>query len=147
MRLTSKGQVTIPQHIREKLDLRPGIQVEFDIVGDSVRIRKATKPKRMTRGEMMVEHLRGSGNKRYRSTAELVQLLRGDPATDQSPEGRPAISVAGALVRGHRRARGRGVGCGRPQAVMCFRDVGEHQEQGKSARHWESLPNGQRAHY
>ena len=78
MRLTSKGQVTIPQEIRERLGLLPHSEVEFDVVGDSVRIRKASKPKRITRGEMIVEHLRGSGNKRYRSTAELMQLLRGD---------------------------------------------------------------------
>ena len=78
MRITSKGQVTIPQAIREKLGLMPHSEVEFDIVGDSVRIRKAGKPKRMTRGEMLVEHLRGRGSKRYSSTDELMRLLRGD---------------------------------------------------------------------
>ena len=52
--------------------------VEFEIVGDSVRMRKARKPTRMTRGEMIVAHLRGTGNKRYRSTDELMKLLRGE---------------------------------------------------------------------
>lgn len=78
MRITSKGQVTIPQQIREKLGLLPHCEVEFEIVGDSVRMRKARKPKGMTRGEMIVAHLRGTGNKRYRSTDELMKLLRGD---------------------------------------------------------------------
>jgi len=78
MRITSKGQVTIPQEIREKLGLLPHSEVEFDVVGDSVRMRKARKPKGMTRGEMIVARLRGSGNKRYRSTDELMKLLRGD---------------------------------------------------------------------
>ena len=78
MRITSKGQVTIPQDIREKLGLLPHCEVEFDIVGDSVRLRKARKPKGRTRGEMIVAHLRGSGNKRFRSTDELMKLLRGD---------------------------------------------------------------------
>ena len=78
MRITSKGQVTIPQAIREKLGLLPYSEVEFDIVGDSVRMRKARRPKGMTRGEMIVARLRGSGNKRYRSTDELMKLLRGD---------------------------------------------------------------------
>ena len=41
MRLTSKGQVTIPQEIRERLGLLPNTAVIFDVVGDSVRIRKA----------------------------------------------------------------------------------------------------------
>ena len=78
MRITSKGQVTIPQEIREKLGLLPHSEVEFHIVGDSVRIRKARKPTRMTRGEMIVAHLRGRGSKRFRSTDELMQLLRGE---------------------------------------------------------------------
>jgi AbrB family looped-hinge helix DNA binding protein len=78
MRITSKGQVTIPQDIREKLGLLPHCEVEFDIVGDSVRMRKARKTKGMTRGEMIVAHLRGTGSKRYRSTDELMKLLRGD---------------------------------------------------------------------
>ena len=40
MRLTTKGQVTIPQDIREQLGLLPLTEVEFDVVGDSVRIRR-----------------------------------------------------------------------------------------------------------
>lgn len=78
MRITSKGQVTIPQAIRDKLGLLPHTEVEFDVVGDGVRMRKARKPKRMDRGEMIVAHLRGRGSKRYRSTDELIQLLRGE---------------------------------------------------------------------
>ena len=78
MRITSKGQVTIPQAIRDKLGLLPHTEVEFEIVGDGVRMRKARKSKGMDRGEMIVAHLRGSGNKRYRSTDELMKLLRGD---------------------------------------------------------------------
>ena len=41
MRITSKGQVTIPMEIREKLGLLPDTEVEFELDGDSVRIRKA----------------------------------------------------------------------------------------------------------
>ena len=37
MRITTKGQVTIPQAIRERLGLLPYSEVEFDVVGDSVR--------------------------------------------------------------------------------------------------------------
>jgi AbrB family looped-hinge helix DNA binding protein len=75
MRITSKGQVTIPQPIREKLGLLPHSEVEFDVVGDSVRIRKAGQRRR--RGELVVEHLRGRGNTRMR-TDELMTLLRGE---------------------------------------------------------------------
>lgn len=78
MRITRKGQVTIPQAIREKLGLLPHSEVVFDIVGESLWMRKARKPKKMDRGEMIVAHLRGRGNKRFRSTTELMRLLRGE---------------------------------------------------------------------
>jgi len=78
MRITSKGQVTIPQDIREKLGLLPHSEVEFDIVGDTVRMRKAKKPRGPTRGDLIVAHLRGRGTHRSRSTDELMRLLRGD---------------------------------------------------------------------
>jgi AbrB family looped-hinge helix DNA binding protein len=74
MRLTSKGQVTIPQDIREKLGLRPGIHVEFDIVGDSVRIRK-TKDQDI--GRRLVEHLRGRGTGKL-TTDQIMALTRGE---------------------------------------------------------------------
>ena len=78
MRITSKGQVTIPQAIRDKLGLLPHTEVEFEIVGDGVRMRKARKAKGMDRGEIIVAHLRGRGNKQFRSTDELMKLLRGE---------------------------------------------------------------------
>jgi AbrB family looped-hinge helix DNA binding protein len=75
MRITSKGQVTIPQGIRERLGLLPHSEVEFEIDGDSVRIRKAGR--KMTRGHMIVAHLRGTGNKRM-TTDEIMALTRGE---------------------------------------------------------------------
>src|SRR5437764_944968 len=41
MRITAKGQVTIPIEIREKLGLLPATEVEFQVVGNAVRITKA----------------------------------------------------------------------------------------------------------
>jgi AbrB family looped-hinge helix DNA binding protein len=76
MRLTSKGQVTIPQEIRERLGLLPLSEVEFDVVGDSVRIRKARgKP---TRGQMIVDRLRGSVPKRGLTTDQIMAMTRGE---------------------------------------------------------------------
>lgn len=76
MRITSKGQVTIPQHIREALGLLPHSEVEFALVGDSVQVRKK-KGKKMSRGEMIVAHLRGRGNKRF-TTDEIMAMTRGE---------------------------------------------------------------------
>jgi AbrB family looped-hinge helix DNA binding protein len=75
MRITSKGQVTIPQEIREKLGLLPETDVEFDIVGNTVRIRKSAgnKPRR---GQRIVEALRGKASTR-RTTEQIMALTRG----------------------------------------------------------------------
>lgn len=37
--VTSKGQVTIPQEVRQKLGIRQGTTVSFSIVGDHVELR------------------------------------------------------------------------------------------------------------
>ena len=74
MRITSKGQVTIPIEIREKLGLLPNTEVEFQVVGDAVRIKKAQKTRR--RGTLIVDHLRGRATTRM-STDEILALTRG----------------------------------------------------------------------
>ena len=76
MRLTTKGQVTIPQDIRQRLGLLPHTEVQFDVVGDSVRIRKA-RGKR-TRGQMLIERLQGSAPKPGLTTDQLMAMTRGE---------------------------------------------------------------------
>ena len=41
-RLTEKGQVTIPQEIRRLIGLQPRDIVRFEVVGEEVRIKRAT---------------------------------------------------------------------------------------------------------
>lgn len=74
MRLTTKGQVTIPQDIREALGLLPYTEVEFEIEGDAVKIRK--KRHSRGRGRSIVDHLRGRGRRRM-TTDEIMALTRG----------------------------------------------------------------------
>jgi AbrB family looped-hinge helix DNA binding protein len=77
MRVTTKGQVTIPQEIRERLGILPHSEVEFDIVGDSVRIRKKKGSK--TRGQRLIEHLRrGPKPMPGMTTDELMAMTRGE---------------------------------------------------------------------
>jgi AbrB family looped-hinge helix DNA binding protein len=78
MRITTKGQVTIPVEIREKLGLLPDTEVEFEIVGQAVRMRKVRRAggaKR--RGKSIVQRLRGRGSVRM-STDQILALTRGD---------------------------------------------------------------------
>ena len=76
MRITSKGQVTVPQEIREKLGLLPNTEVEFEIDRDAVRIRKAAAPSRRDRGRTLVDHMRGRGTRRI-TTDDIMKLTRG----------------------------------------------------------------------
>jgi AbrB family looped-hinge helix DNA binding protein len=78
MRITSKGQVTIPQAFREKAGLLPGTEVEFELDGDAVRIRRAQAPIAPGRGAQIVARLR-SGPRPSMSTDEIMALTRGEP--------------------------------------------------------------------
>ena len=77
MRITSKGQVTIPKAIREELGLLPHTEVDFVLDGDSVRIVKSVDPKGETRGERIVRLLRGAGTSGM-TTDEIMELTRGE---------------------------------------------------------------------
>ena len=77
MRITSKGQVTIPVAIREKTGLLPNTEVDFELDGDAVRIVRAKAPRKESRGERAVRLLRGSATVKM-STDELMALTRGE---------------------------------------------------------------------
>ena len=77
MRITSKGQVTIPVEIREKTGLLPGTEVDFRLDGATVCMFKARAPKRETRGHEIVRRLRGSATVKM-STDEIMALTRGE---------------------------------------------------------------------
>ena len=86
MRITEKGQVTIPQAIREQAGLMPGTEVSFELVAGEVHLHKVRgKASKASRGEKLVEALRGTG--RYAmSTDEIVALMRGDSVEREMAE-------------------------------------------------------------
>ena len=73
MRITSKGQVTIPLAIRQKAGLWPNTEVAFTMSRGAVLLRKVTTGER--RGRQLVEHLRGKATTRM-STDEIMALTR-----------------------------------------------------------------------
>jgi AbrB family looped-hinge helix DNA binding protein len=77
MRVTSKGQVTIPKQIRERLGLLPGTEVEFIEEGGEARIRRL--PGGRTRGDEIVDRLlKASGGDIPLSTDEIMRMTRGE---------------------------------------------------------------------
>lgn len=77
MRISSKGQVTIPMAIRERAGLLPHTEVEFDFDGTTVRILPARTRPGDGRGQRLVAHLRGRGDVAM-STDEIMALTRDD---------------------------------------------------------------------
>ena len=73
MRLTSKGQVTIPQEIRDQLGLLPRTEVEFEVDGDAVRIRPARKS--TSRGDALLVRMRGTASAGL-TTDQIMALTR-----------------------------------------------------------------------
>lgn len=77
MRITSKGQVTIPQEIREELGLLPDTEVVFDVVDGEARLRKAKRRGRLTRGDRVVSRLRSAPVSNKLTTDEILAMMRG----------------------------------------------------------------------
>ena len=76
MKITDKGQVTIPVRIRKKMGLLPNTDVEFIISGGHVVLSKAAKANR--RGKKLIAVLRGRAPKGGMSTDEIMALTRGE---------------------------------------------------------------------
>jgi AbrB family looped-hinge helix DNA binding protein len=77
MTITTKGQVTIPQQIREQLGLLPWTEVEFSVMDDAVVIRRKTGANR--RGQRLLAAMRQAPRpKPGMTTDQLMALTRGD---------------------------------------------------------------------
>lgn len=78
MRMTSKGQVTIPQHIREAAGFRPGNDLEF-VMDDAgiVRVRRHTDQPENIALKTAIARLRGSAGTSM-TTDEIMALTRSE---------------------------------------------------------------------
>ncbi|HEY8925050.1 MAG TPA: AbrB/MazE/SpoVT family DNA-binding domain-containing protein [Polyangia bacterium] len=75
MRVTSKGQVTIPIEVREKLGILPNTEVEFEVHGNTARLVKVPARKTSGRGASVVARLRGTSDVKM-STDDILALTR-----------------------------------------------------------------------
>jgi len=78
--LTSKGQVTIPKHIRDALSLEPGCRLTFDVNKNGELVLRTDGPRRPDR----FDRARGAAEIKWEGTTdEYMELIRGysdDPA-------------------------------------------------------------------
>lgn len=73
MRVTSKGQVTIPQEVRRRLGITAGSEVDFEVDEHGVRLTRRVDED----GAALVAAMRGRGTGSM-STDEIMALTRGD---------------------------------------------------------------------
>ncbi len=73
MRITSKGQVTIPVEIRKKAGLRPNTEVTFTMSRGVVVLKKVTTDRH--RGHRLVEAMRGRATTGM-TTDQIIALTR-----------------------------------------------------------------------
>jgi antitoxin PrlF len=81
MRMTSKGQVTVPKHLRDLADVQPGNEVSFGYEAGKITMSKGRHAPRpgTTQGDRVVAALRGTRTtNRELSTDEIMRLMRGD---------------------------------------------------------------------
>lgn len=73
MRVTSKGQVTIPQQVRRQLGIAPGSEVDFELDGRGARLVRVSDGE----GAAIAARMRGRATV-VMSTEEIMALTRGD---------------------------------------------------------------------
>ncbi len=78
--VTSKGQVTIPKPVRDRLGIEPGDGVEFELTPDGRIVMTRAKGAEAGRNPMAsrFEALRGRAGAGI-STDEIMKLTRGEP--------------------------------------------------------------------
>ena len=74
MRITSKGQVTIPIEIREKMGLLPDTEVEFKIIGNTVSLKRVESLSKRSRD--LLNRIRRKATVKM-TTDEILSLTRG----------------------------------------------------------------------
>jgi len=74
MKITSKGQVTIPLEVREKMGFLPDTEVEFIISGNTVLLKKVKSPSKRSRE--LIARMRGKATIKM-ATDEIMALPRG----------------------------------------------------------------------
>lgn len=73
MRVTSKGQVTIPQKVRRQLGIAPGSEVDFQLDGGGARLIRVSPGD----GKSLAADMRARATVAM-STEQIMALTRGD---------------------------------------------------------------------
>lgn len=72
MKINPNGQITIPPNIQEQLGLLPGTEIQLEVIGDTLQIRK---PRTLSQGTQLIAAIRGKATSRL-TTNDIMQVTR-----------------------------------------------------------------------
>ncbi len=75
MKIDTEGRIPLPFEIREKLGLQPGTEIQIEVIGNTLQIRKPISP---GRGAQVIAAMKGKATNRL-TTDDIMQLTRADP--------------------------------------------------------------------
>jgi AbrB family looped-hinge helix DNA binding protein len=76
-KVTSKGQVTIPKPVRDRLNIKPGSKVDFELAPDG-RVVLVKAGKKAAPAKSRFDRIVGIATADM-TTDEIMALMRGDP--------------------------------------------------------------------
>ena len=74
MKIDTEGKITIPPEIQNQLEFQPGTEVELEVIGNTLQIRKLQNP---NRGKEIIAAISGKATN-HLTTNEIMQLTRED---------------------------------------------------------------------
>jgi AbrB family looped-hinge helix DNA binding protein len=75
MKVGERGQVTIPKEIRDRFGIVPATEVEFDVLANSILIRK--KPKKLNLNKWKGRCKESFAKLGYSSVDKFIEDIRG----------------------------------------------------------------------
>jgi antitoxin component of MazEF toxin-antitoxin module len=73
VQINQQGQMTLPPELQEQLGLLSGPEVQLEVVGNVLQLRRKDTP---SRGKQLIAALRGKATSQL-TTAEMMDLSRG----------------------------------------------------------------------
>jgi AbrB family looped-hinge helix DNA binding protein len=74
MKIDTDGKIAIPPEVQEQLGLQPGTEVQLEVRGDTLQIRK---PKSPNQDRQLIAAIRGKATS-HLTTNDIMQLTRED---------------------------------------------------------------------
>lgn len=82
--MTSKGQITVPKDLRDRLGLHAGSELDFSLTLDGTMVLRPVSrhsanaaKKAAAEYRKLLESVRGTADKRFASTDEYMKFIRG----------------------------------------------------------------------